>query len=321
MKQEIKIQPIGGYFELELPTFPEYHSQAIALNSGRFCLEYILRCKYYKKIYIPYYTCDSVLEPIVKLGLPYEFYHITEEYKISETISLSKGEVLLYTNYWGLQNDYCEELAKQYGKQLIFDCTQAFYSKPIRGIDTFYSCRKFFGVPDGGYLYTDVKADFEIEQDESYTRMDSLIKRIDLSPEAGYQDFHKASAMFHDMPVRKMSEFTKRMMQSIDYEQAAKQRISNYNVLQQALGGRALCRGEVPMIFPYISEQGAILRNHLIQHKIFVAKYWQNVLEWTKEDAVETTMVNNILPLPIDQRYGKEDMERIIDLIKIWERK
>lgn len=315
MKQEIS-KPIGGYFELELPTFPEYHSQAIALNSGRSCLEYILRCKQYKKIYIPYYTCDSVLEPIVKLGLPYEFYHITEEYKISETISLSKGEVLLYTNYWGLQNDYCEELAKQYGKQLIFDCTQAFYSKPIRGIDTFYSCRKFFGVPDGGYLYTDVKADFEIEQDESYTRMDSLIKRIDLSPEAGYQDFHKASAMFHDMPVRKMSEFTKRMMQSIDYEQAAKQRISNYNALQQALGGRELRRGEVPMIFPYTSEQGAILRNHLIQHKIFVAKYWQNVLEWTKEDAVETTMVNNILPLPIDQRYGKEDMERIIDLIK-----
>lgn len=70
------------------------------------------------------------------------------------------------------------------------------------------------------------------------------------------------------------------------------------------------------MIFPYISEQGANLRNHLIQHKIFVAKYWQNVLEWTKEDAVETTMVNNILPLPIDQRYGKEDMERIIGLIK-----
>lgn len=315
MKQEIS-KPIGGYFELELPHFPEYHSQAIALNSGRSCLEYILRCKQYKKIYIPYYTCDSVLEPIVKLGLPYEFYHITEEYKISETISLSKGEVLLYTNYWGLQNDYCEELAKQYGKQLIFDCTQAFYSKPIRGIDAFYSCRKFFGVPDGGYLYTDAIADFEIEQDESYGRMDSLTKRIDLSPEAGYDDFHKVSASFHNMPIRRMSNLTKRLMHSIDYERVAQQRIDNYNTLRRSLGGRELHYGEVPMIFPYISEQGAILRNHLIQHKIFVAKYWQNVLEWTKEDAVETTMVNNTLPLPIDQRYGKEDMERIIDLIK-----
>ena len=113
-----------------------------------------------------------------------------------------------------------------------------------------------------------------------------------------------------------MSNLTKRLMHSIDYERVAQQRIDNYNTLRRSLGGRELHYGEVPMIFPYISEQGAILRNHLIQHKIFVAKYWQNVLEWTKEDAVETTMVNNTLPLPIDQRYGKEDMDRIIDLIK-----
>ena len=36
---EKTITPIGGYFELELPHFPEIHSEAIALNSGRFCLE------------------------------------------------------------------------------------------------------------------------------------------------------------------------------------------------------------------------------------------------------------------------------------------
>lgn len=48
------VKPIGGYFELELPTFPEYHCEAIALNSGRFCLEYILRCRNYNKIYIPF---------------------------------------------------------------------------------------------------------------------------------------------------------------------------------------------------------------------------------------------------------------------------
>ena len=42
---ERTITPIGGYFELELPHFPEIHSEAIALNSGRFCLEYILRCR------------------------------------------------------------------------------------------------------------------------------------------------------------------------------------------------------------------------------------------------------------------------------------
>lgn len=316
MKLEDKINPIGGYFELELPRFPELHAKAIDLNSGRFCLEYILRCKKYNKVYVPYFTCDSVVEPIQKLGVRFEFYHIDEKYEIAEYINLSADEALLYTNYWGLQDTYCQYLASKYQKQLILDYTQAFYSQPITGIDTFYSCRKFFGVPDGGYLYTDAKASFEMAQDESYTRMDSLVKRIDLSPEAGYEDFHKSSAAFHEMPICKMSKFTKRMMQSIDYDNVAQRRLDNYNYLLKHLGGRQLCYGEVPMIYPYRSEQGQDLRKTLIANKIFVAKYWPNVDEWAGEDAAETWMANHILPLPIDQRYNEEDMKRIINIIK-----
>lgn len=311
-----QIKPIGGYFELELPVYPELHANAIALNSGRFCLEYVLRCRHYKKVYVPYFTCDSAIEPIKKLGIRYEFYHIDKEYRIIGEIRLNDGEALMYTNYWGLQDSYCQQLASKYGRRLILDYTQAFYSKPIIGIDTFYSCRKFFGVPDGGYLYTDAQADFAIAQDESYMRMSSLVKRIDISPEAGFQDFHDISSMFHEMPIRKMSNFTKRMMGGIDYEHAARRRIDNYNTLQQQLGGRKLDFGEVPMVFPYTSEAGQELRRNFIANKVFVAKYWPNVDEWAGEHALETWMANHILPLPIDQRYGSEDMERIVKLIK-----
>lgn len=314
MKQEEN--PIGGYFELELPRFPEYHSKAIALNSGRFCLEYILRCKHYNKVYVPYFTCDSAVEPIIKLGIHYEFYHIDKEYRIVDDIALKEGEALMYTNYWGLQDEYCKLLADKYGERLILDYTQAFFSQPIPGVDTFYSCRKFFGVSDGGYLYTDAKADFPIERDDSHARMDSLVKRIDISPEAGYDDFHHVSAEFHQLPIRWMSKFTKRMMQGIDYQSAAKRRCHNYNLLQQALGGRKLNDGEIPMVFPYETEEGQDLRQELIANKVFVAKYWPNVDEWAGEAALETWMANHILPLPVDQRYGKEDMERIIRIIK-----
>lgn len=159
-----QIKPIGGYFELELPVHPELHAEAIALNSGRFCLEYVLRCRHYKKVYVPYFTCDSAIEPIKKLGVPYEFYHIDKEYRIIDEIRLNDGEALMYTNYWGLQDAYCQLLASKYGRRLILDYTQAFYSEPIIGIDTFYSCRKFFGVPDGGYLYTDAQADLQLHR-------------------------------------------------------------------------------------------------------------------------------------------------------------
>lgn len=310
-----KQKAIGGYFELELPTHQELHFNAIALNSGRFCLEYILRCRGYYKVYIPYYTCDSAIEPIIKLGIPYEFYHIDQNYRMADDILLSEGEALMYTNYWGLTSNYCLELANKYGKQLILDYTQAFFSMPICGIDTFYSCRKFFGVPDGGYLYTDARINYDIEQDMSYTRMDSLVKRIDLSPEEGYDDFRKCNEHFHQLPIRYMSKFTKRMMRSIDYNDVAQRRRENYEYLRQALGGKRLSNGEVPMVFPYNAKNGQTLRTYLIQNKIFVAKYWPNVNDWADENAIETDMANNILPLPIDQRYGKKEMNMIIEFI------
>lgn len=305
-------KPIGGYFELELPLKKEFHTDAIALNSGRYCLEYILRCRKYTKIYVPYYTCDSAVEPIIKLGIPYEFYHIDKNYRIINNISISAGEALMYTNYWGMQSDYCMELSLKYGPQLILDYTQAFYAKPINGIDTFYSCRKFFGAPDGGYLYTNALADFDIEIDKSYSRLDSLIKRIDLSPEEGYSDFCRSSESFHNLSIRYMSRFTRRLMASINYEEVASKRRNNYELLKKVLGGKSLSDGVVPMIFPYEVKNGQKLRQRLINNRIFVAKYWPNVEKWTGKDAIDASMANNILPLPIDQRYGKEDMKKII---------
>ena len=258
------------------------------------------------------------MEPLERLGIQYEYYHIDKSYRIVDDIHLASNEALLYTNYWGLNSNYCEILAEKFGCQLILDYTQSFYSKPITGIDTFYSCRKYFGVPDGGYLYTSAIADFDIKQDESYMRMNSLTKRIDVSPEAGYDDFHKTESVFGNLPIRRMSKLTKRLMQSIDYERVAQQRIDNYNTLRRTLGGRDLHYGEVPMIFPYESSEGQDLRKHLIANKVFVAKYWPNVDEWTEEESTERWMANHILPLPIDQRYDKEDMNRIITLIKTY---
>ena len=52
----MSMKPIGGYFELELNHFAEYHSEAIALNTARNALEYALRTDEYQKIYIPYFS-------------------------------------------------------------------------------------------------------------------------------------------------------------------------------------------------------------------------------------------------------------------------
>lgn len=314
------MKPIGGYFSLELPLYEEFHRNAIRLNTGRNCLEYILRSRGYKKVYIPYYTCDVVLEPFKKLGIPYEYYHINIHLEIRNEIVLKSGEALLYTNYYGLKQRYTEKLAQQYGISLIVDNTQAFYAKPIAGIDTFYSCRKFFGVPDGAYLYTDQQLHMELEQDQSFERMDFLTKRIDLSPEAGYQDFHDISKSLVGQPIKRMSKLTQRMMQGIDYEAVAQRRRANYQMLHKALGKGnnielPLEEDVVPMVYPYLVPVKG-LREKLIENKVFVARYWKSVLECTTPDDIDYLLAFQMQPLPIDQRYGEKEMNRIIEIVK-----
>lgn len=314
------MEPIGGYFSLELPQHEEYHKDAIRLNTGRNCLEYILQARGYSKVYIPYYTCDVVLEPFKKLGIPYEYYHVNNHLEIRDEIILKAGEALLYTNYYGLKQRYTEKLAKQYGNSLIVDNTQAFYAKPIEGIDTFYTCRKFFGVPDGAYLYTDKLLDLELEQDQSYERMLSLTKRIDLSPEAGYQDFRDTSKALVGQPIKRMSKLTQRMMQGIDYETVAQRRRANYELLHQTLSLEnnivlPLEDDAVPMVYPYLVPVKG-LREELIENKIFVARYWPNVLECTTPDDIDYLLAFQMQPLPIDQRYGEEEMKYIIKIIQ-----
>ena len=259
------------------------------------------------------------MEPINKLGIPYEFYHIDIHFEIRDRFTLKADEALLYTNYFGLKQRYVEQLAEKTGTRLIVDNTQAFYAKPIQGIDTFYTCRKYFGVADGAYLYTDILLDEDFEQDESYDRMAHLLKRIDLSAEQGFADFRKVDDGLDNQPIRKMSNLTRRIMQSIDYEAAAKKRRENYQMLHEVLGEDnnlvlPLDEDAIPMVYPFLVPING-LREKLIENKIFVARYWPNVFDWTTDKDIEYLLTNQMQPLPVDQRYGRDDMKRIIDLI------
>ena len=311
---------IGGYFSLELPQREEYHKHAIRLNTGRNCFEYILRVRGYKKVYVPYYTCEAVMEPVNKLGILYEFYHIDIHFEIRDRFALKEGEALLYTNYFGLKQRYVELLAEKVGSRLIVDNTQAFYAKPLPGIDTFYTCRKFFGVADGAYLYCEKELDEEIEQDYSYDRVAHLVKRIDLSAEEGFKDFRRVDDGLDNQPIRKMSKLTQRMMRSIDYEAAARRRRANFQMLHKVLGKDNnlelhLENDAVPMVYPYfVPIRG--LREKLIKNEIFVARYWPNVLDWAKPDDIDYLLAFQMQPLPIDQRYGEEEIYRIKKIVK-----
>ena len=313
---------IGGYFSLELPYNEngEYHRDAIRLNSGRYCLEYVLRVKKYTKVYLPYYMCDAVLQPINKLGLDYQFYHIDKYFHIAEVLHPKKDEVILYCNYFGLMDEYVKIVTDRYAPNIIIDNTQAFFSQPLPEIDTFYTCRKFFGVADGAYLYTNKEADFDIPQDYSSSRMLFLLDRLDKSAEEAFSDYHKSEDTLDHDEIKKMSKITQFIMSSICYKSAADRRISNYIYLHDNLSSSNtlsvdLERKNVPMVYPFLSED-INLRKKLIDNKVYVASYWPNVQSWCNTESLENTLSQLLLPLPIDQRYSIDEMNFIVSVLK-----
>ena len=57
------------------------------------------------------------------------------------------------------------------------------------------------------------------------------------------------------------------------------------------------------------------LHQILIKHKIYVPTYWNDVLDAKGINDFEKDLSTFLLPLPIDQRYGINDMKTIVETI------
>jgi len=312
---------IGGYFGLSLCKHSnELFSELIHLNTGRNAFEYILKVRGYKKVFIPYYTCDVLLEPLAKLQIEYEFYDVNNQLEaIFDLGSLKEKDGFLITNYFGLKTDYIKKMGTSV-RNLIVDNAQALFSKPELNIDTFYSPRKFVGIPDGGLLSINTRIKEILELDKSCGRFSHLIKRIDYSAEEGYGDFKNNDEQLNNCPIKEMSKLTKSLMQSIDFEYVRDSRIRNFQLLHEFLQDKNeldinLKEGDVPMVYPLKIENAEMLKQKLLSQKIYCATYWPNVLEWCNEEKNAYKLTEQIIALPIDQRYGAKEMNNIIETI------
>lgn len=320
------IKAIGGYFELaDCEVEGNYPVDGgVRLNTSRNALEYIIRClPDCKHVYLPLYTCEAVVEPFKRLpAVGFSFYHINNRFEIAEEINLLDGEYLIANNYFGLKDTYITELAKQYGDCLIVDNAQALFAPVLPGIKAAYSARKYVGVADGGFAVgvNDLDA-LNYELDDASEHDSHLLIRKNQGAEAGFKDYQQNECKLDNQPIRRMAYQTQDILTHIDYDKVIAKRRANFEYLHKALG----CHNQLvlpeldtfacPMVYPFIGRIDVDLRSKLIANKVFVARYWPNVLEWTNSDDLEYTLTTRLIPLPIDQRYGKEDMDRIISHI------
>lgn len=311
----MKCLEIGGYFEYDAFCLREYYPKFLALNSGRHALLYLLKARGIKKIYLPFLICESIYDICKKNDYKYEFYNIDENFTPIFDKNLNKSEYLFVINYYGLLSSRTLKQLKKKYKNIIIDNTQAFYQKPINKTDTIYSCRKYFGVTDGAYLYTDSNLDEDLEKDVSHMRLEYLFGRFENDASSYYKDFKKNSEKLKEDSLKYMSRLTQAFLGRIPYKYIKKQREKNYLYLHQNLkfsNKLKLNKIKGPFVYPLYLNDGLKIKEELAKKNIYIATYWPNVLSETN-CKTELEYCKNIIPVPCDQRYGKKEMDIILE--------
>ena len=312
---------IGGYFELELPSAqPFIYQDALKYQSARAAFLALLYVSKPERVWMPFYICDAMLSPVRASGAKVCFYSLDEQLGIADNITLGSSDILLYVNYFGVCLEQVEKVLKQFDpSQVVLDFSQAFFAKPQKCLATIYSPRKFFGIPDGGLIFTELLLTApEMLDTGSIGRVNHLIKRLADSPEFGYEDYQHSEISLNDLKPKKMSNFTNRLLSSIDFDNAHARRNENFLILHEALGttNRLILDAEPngPLCYPYFSANAG-LRKKLISQRVFVPTYWADALSRISGDCLELDLINSILPIPCDQRYSSKDMARVLSSI------
>ena len=324
--------------------------------SGRKAIDIVLRdIKYDLKIkkikaLIPAYTCQTVIQPFLDNNFELYYYNtdINLNIKISEINELIKKydiDVVLLLPLFGFNTIIVDE--KIISGIVILDDTQGYFSKS--NIDfqdyTIVSLRKWFGIPDGALIIkTKGNLDFElkeVEEDFIKKAKDAYISKYNylFFDNIEKEEFRKKYQELKEELSNKKEDFaisnlTKTLILKEDFEYLKSQRRENFNTLLEYFNNKELGFNEneiklvfkqlpdevVPLYFPIytIGIERNEFQKYMGENKIFCPIIWPLPDNLDKDKINDTTkwLYKHMIVISIDQRYSKEDMEYIIEVLE-----
>ena len=305
-------------------------------SSGRAALCQILKFlqdkKSVKRILLPDYLCSSVLVPIKTLGIDFKFYPISDELRL-EASALSdkyqKGDVILITNYFGLQ-DLADSIAAVRALDekaiIIEDDVQAYYEfkMPLGDVDfKFTSLRKTFAVPDGGLVKTRYELP-KVETPNTFGQYKAAAALLKSMREGNFNDqiylemFEKGEDLIDGELECGMSRIAEKLYGVLDEERVKIRRLNNARYLIEKLSKieitpiLPLADNHVPLFIPICLENRDEVRRRMFQHEVFCPVHWP--LEGMDVKKGKEMAVHE-LSLICDQRYGEKEMDLILSLL------
>jgi len=278
---------------------------------------------------------------------------------LESRVRSTRPSSVLFVNYFGFPVSDREAETLRRIKQhcwVIEDCAHGSLIERgdpiVGGIGHFVvtSFRKYLPVPDGGLVinWTDLPMPQLPAPTGSFVRHRVLAKSLrheylhggldQPELEDAYLSLFSAAEtrLDSDVPMHAMSAISERLMSAMDVPAVMDCRRRNYNFLLQAFNELPLLKtvgipirtdlpdGVSPLVFPIrVNEtKRDLLRRELASCRVFCPIHWplpSDISENRYPEAYELS--RQILGLPIDQRYGEDDMQSLVErLIKTWGR-
>ena len=297
--------------------------------SGRSAVQSVIRSLGSRRsVAMPSWCCESMIRPFSNSGIDVHFYPVYWKNALIQEIDLNCDILFLmdYFGYTGKQPDL-----SGYKGVVIRDVTHSVFSADYSDADFYFgSLRKWCGVWTGGYVWANGKT--RLLQGSHTNSNYILLRKQAMEMKKNYINsrggadksylslFGQAEEILDGAGADPAADRDVALIKKLDVDGIIEKRRNNANVLRAAfrdwLVFPEMRDTDCPMFVPVFVPDGKRdeLRRFLIQKEIYCPVHWP-VSKYHKLDEQTEYLYQNELSLVCDQRYGKEDMNRIVDAI------
>lgn len=304
---------------------------------GRTAIETVLEnLREKRKAQLPAYCCDSMIEPFRRAGKDVSFYDVSYQDGMAiDCVIEENTDILLWCNYFGFHVSMPEvEEFLSKGGVIIEDMTHSLFSDQMADRRSTYmvaSLRKWDGFLCGGYCSSRAEPlknkpnrepapAFLSMRDRAMAEKREYLEDQDEEKKKDYLFlFREADRWLAEhFTGTRMDARSEQCFVTIDAETIRNRRRRNADILYNGLREHPYIKPlfpagamDCPLFFPVIIEKGRDqVRKKLTENRIYCPVHWPH----PKADC-SSNLYDMELSLICDQRYGEEEMARILSVL------
>lgn len=322
--------------------FLKRFNNVVIFDSGRSALKHIvssLENDY--EVLLPELICESVINPFKSHHI--SFYKLKNDFTIDvDDLSnriYSDRQVIFLMHYFGILQPKDVQLeirsiADRFNCVIVEDTTHSIFTNP-KTIGDYQVCsiRKWLPIPKGGILYS--KEDkLRIFDNVNYKKcIDNsrvygmILKELYLNYSLDCNETYRGifeeceKKLDEQENIQMLSDLSRFIASCVDVTELINIRKHNYEFLMERFRNIginpavSLNDDECPLVFPLRVPKRNAFRLYLTENQIYCAVHWP--FDGYHEEARMFAKMcgNELISLPIDQRYGEEHISYMIEVI------